>query len=145
MSREGSLLLSLFFPKEEKKKKNQTLSSGLYRLSLPTKGVGIPFRWSGVQSQICVSCRVPESEATLRGACLLRSVHLGEEMLILTAGIIFPREGMLLRNVTYGTERVGCPPDLSISLPKADNPIINSPKNGTRNSSSLKKIRIMWS
>ena len=49
-------------------------------------------------------------------------------MLILTAGIIFPREGMLLRNVTYGTERVGCPPDLSISIPKADNPIINSPK-----------------
>lgn len=89
MSREGSLLLSLLFPKEGKKK-NQTLSSGLYRLSLPTKGVGIPFCRSGFQSQICVSSRVPESEATLSGARLLRSVHLGEEMLILQLGSSSP-------------------------------------------------------
>lgn len=100
--------MSLFFPKG-RRGGNQTLSSGLYRLSLPTKGVGIPFCRSGFQFQICASSRVPESEATLSGARLLQSVHLGEEMLILTAGIIFPREGMLLHNVAYGIERVGCP------------------------------------
>lgn len=77
-----------------------------------------------------------------------KSVLLGEEMFLLTAGIVLPREGVLLHKAACAagnrdTRRVGCPPDLSIRLPEADNPIINSQRNGTRSSRSLRKIRIV--
>ena len=77
-----------------------------------------------------------------------KSVLLGEEMFLLTAGMVLPREGVLLHKAACAagnrdTRRVGCPPDLSIRLPEADNPIINSQRNGTRSSRSLRKIRIV--